>query len=265
MEERPPPSVPEATPLRTLLVAAAVLVAVAAAAVLLPASLSVAALAIAFVAGIVLERYRQSHSPLPPALSDTPATWWETFRDGVGLPYALAALLLIGAASAVLLLSFRGSQEQPAPAPPTPTTAGPRPSIDARSEPASKPFDLGGAQFVVDPSPGAEWASAFRARGAGHGQRWLVVAVEVTNLHRHRFNPALIPYRVRAADGTLYGAERAGAVGPNSISTASGLPPHATAEERLAFRIPTDQRNLTLLFEPVANGRVQARVPLPAT
>ena len=253
------PSVP-----RTLALAAASIAVVAGLMVASPSPLQLIGLAAAFILGSAVERYRQGRVPAPPTLARTPAAWWSTLTGRIDPTYGAGAILLIAAAAAILTLASgaEGPSSTTTGAQPTPPQAGPHPTVRVRNEAAQEPFTVAGATFRVIPAPGAPWAQAIEAQDPGAGQRWITVSIEITNLHRSRFNPALLSYRLRGT-GALYSPERGGIVGPGALGTRQGLPRGASAEERLAFGVPAGAARLALTFEPKPNGPLQLRVPLP--
>jgi hypothetical protein len=259
----PPSALPEASPWRTLLIALLITAAVMTLALLLPTDLWFLSVAAAFLAGGVLERYRQARSPLPPTVVETPREWWWMLSERIGLVWGAGALLLIAAALFVLMVSFgRSHQAQTVPAP-SPLQAGPRPQIKLRDESLGKPFTVAGATFRVISSAGSRWAKPLERRIPTGGRVWFALAVEVTNVSRSRFNPALLSYRLRGPGGKLYLPDRGGVVGPSSLGTRQGLTVGTHAEEQLAFLVPADEPALALAFEPVLNGGMQVRVKLP--
>lgn len=183
-------------------------------------------------------------------------------RDWSGLPHAVAALLLVGAAAALLLVSVgdeRGSE--PVSAPVAAPDAGRQPEVAVRTVAAGETFTAARASFRVTAEPQAGWATAVRRRDPGAGQRWLVVAVEVENLGRRGFNPALLSYLLRAG-GTLLAPVRSGVVGPAGLGRAGGLPVGAHALERLVYRVPARLRRAGLAIQPSPARALEVRVPL---
>ena len=181
--------------------------------------------------------------------------------------YAACALLLVAAAGACILVLSTGGDEQGSTAPQTPAAppdAGPSPTLEVRTESAGRPFTASEASFLVIPNPSGSWTEAIVAEDPGASRQWVLVSIEVVNVDRSRFNPALLSYRLRGAGGDLYSPDRGGVVGPNELGTSEGLPRGARAEERLAFRVPSTADRLSLAFEPTLNGPRQVRVPLSA-
>jgi hypothetical protein len=187
-----------------------------------------------------------------------------TERDWSGLPHVLGAMLLIGAAAALLFVSAgsRGDSSR-AVEPASRPTAGAQPRIAVRVEAAEEPFTVAHASFRVLNHPGGGWASTFlRSEDPGAGYRWVVAAVEVENLGRRRFNPGLLPYLLRIDGGSLLAPDRAGVVGPDGLGRAGGLPVTAHAEERLVYRVPADTRRAVLSIQPSPLRALEVRVPL---
>lgn len=185
------------------------------------------------------------------------------YRDWTGAPHVVVALLLVAAAVALLLISTRvGDEKLPAFEPAAARDAGQRPEIAIRREAPGQSFAAAGASFAVSTRPEAGWADAVRREDPGAGRRWIVVSVVVENLSRQRFNPALLPYLLRAGDGRLFAPDRAGIAGPGGLGRASGLPLGARAEERLAFAVPATLRRPTLTIQPSPARALEVRLPL---
>jgi hypothetical protein len=186
-------------------------------------------------------------------------------RDWAGVSHFLAALLLTGAAIALLFVSLGGDSSA---GPTVPDADGvgsvARSQITIRDEAPERTFAVGGASFLVRSRPEAGWASSFRARAAKPGQHWMVAAVEVANISRHGFNPGLLSYLARGPHGALFAPLRAGAVGPQGLGLASGLPAGARAEERLVFSLPDSLRHPVLAIQPSPTQALEVRVPLGA-
>jgi hypothetical protein len=184
-------------------------------------------------------------------------------RDWTGVGHLIAGLLLCGAAFALLFLSFGGdspSVETGAGAPPPTPAAGPE--FEVRHEATARRFEVASASFLVLDRPPASWASAARARPLPPGIRREVLAVEVTNRGRSRFNPGLLSYLLKGPDGALYAPERGGVVGPAGLGLASGLPRGASAEERLVFAVPARLRHPVLAIQPSPARPLEVRVRL---
>jgi len=238
--------------------------AIAALALLVPVGLWFVVPAVAFAAGSALERYRQARIPLPPTLADTPGAWWTTLTSEMDPGYLAGALVLLAGACTVLLLSFGGRSAMTTTTPSVSAPeAGQRPTITIRPERVGRDFTVSGATFRVIPSAGAGWAREIEAQNPGSGRRWMVLAVDVTNVSRAGFNPGLLTYQLSGPHGALYAPDRGGVVGPVSLGTRAGLAAGEGAEERLAFRVPGGSSPLRLLLNPTRNGDVQVRVPVP--
>lgn len=230
----------------------------------LPENLDVIAIGAALVAGAGVERWRQYRDPRPPSLRATPAAWWATFGRGVGIGYALPALLLAAAAAAILFVSLDAREPATGTAPPAaPADAGRQPRIPVLNRPEGRPFAVRGVAFMVTASPVADWADAILAEPPGTGRRWLTVAVRTKNIARGSFNPAVLDFRLRGSGSVLVGPDRQGAVGPPTLTRGGTLPPGESAQVRLGFRVPRDPTRFALFFEPVPNGQRQVRVRLP--
>lgn len=187
-----------------------------------------------------------------------------TERDWVGVPHVLAGLLMMGLAAALLFVSGGGSRNAvPVSQPIAPPRAGQQPRIAVRTETAGRSFAVAGASFRVSGHPGAGWATELRRRDPDEGRRWILVAVEVENVSRQRFNPGLLPYLLRSPRGALFAPTRAGVVGPAGLGMASGLPAGARAEQRLVFRVPAGLRRPALAIQPSPTRALEVRVPLP--
>jgi hypothetical protein len=89
------------------------------------------------------------------------------------------------------------------------------------------------------------------------------VLIDTTNLSRHQFDPNDLDYRLRDQRGTVFYADVHGGTGPAYLSTPGLLRPGLTAESRLGFRVPPRTGAVTLVFEPVIGGPLQAHVNLP--
>ncbi len=183
-------------------------------------------------------------------------------RDWEGAPHFLAALGLCAAAAALLFVSLGDGSSDGVTAPvggAAPAAAAP---IAIRREEPGRSFEVAGASFLVRGHPQAAWASSFRDRAAKPGQHWVLAAVEVTNASRRGFNPGLLSYLARGPRGALYAPLRAGAVGPQGLGLASGLPVGARAEERLVFPLPDSLRHPVLAIQPAPTRALEVRVPL---
>jgi hypothetical protein len=183
-------------------------------------------------------------------------------RDWEGASHFLAALGLCAAAVALLFVSLGGGSPEGATTAPGGAAAPATARIEIRRESSDESFAVAGASFLVRGHPQAAWASSFRARAAKPGQRWVVAAVEVTNDSRPGFNPGLLSYLARGPHGALYAPLRAGAVGPQGLGLASGLPAGARAEERLVFSLPDSLRPPVLAIQPAPTRALEVRVPL---
>jgi hypothetical protein len=184
-------------------------------------------------------------------------------RDWTGAWHLIAGLLLCAAAAALLFASFGGgaprAEVEPAAAPPPPSAGG---GVEVRHEHAGHRFEVVGASFLVLESLGAPWASAARTRPMPSGVRRVVLAVEVTNRTRDRFNPGLLSYLLKGPDGALYAPDRGGVVGPTGLGLASGLPRGSGAEERLVFTVPARLRRPVLAIQPSPARPLEVRVRL---
>ena len=186
-------------------------------------------------------------------------------RDWAGVSHLVAALLLCAAAAGLLFVSLGGDSSGSALLPgagAAPTAPAPR--LAVRHEPAGSAFEVAGASFTVDVNPTAGWAGSIRARQPRRGQRWFVAAVAVVNGSRHGFNPGLLSYLARGPHGALYAPLKAGAVGPQGLGLASGLPAGSRAEERLVFSLPAALRHPVLAIQPAPARALEVRVPLTA-
>ncbi len=184
-------------------------------------------------------------------------------RDWTGVWHLVAGLLLCAAAAALLFASFgQGSppvEMEPVAAPPPLQAGG---GVEVRHEVAGRRFEVAGASFLVLGSPGARWANAVSARPTPPGVRRQVLAVEVTNRTRDRFNPGLLSYLLKGPGGALYAPDRGGVVGPTGLGLASGLPPGARAQERLVFTVPARLRRPVLAIQPSPARPLEVRVRL---
>jgi hypothetical protein len=185
------------------------------------------------------------------------------YRDWTGAPHLVAGVLLCLGALLLLLAPFGGDSapgeaaRSAAPAPVRPAAA-----LEVRREAVGRRFEVAGASFRVLAHPGAGWASAARAARTPPGTRREVLAVEVVNRSRARFNPGLLSYLLRGPDGALYAPERGGIVGPAGLGYASGLPRGARAVERLVFSVPARLRHPVLALQPSPTRPLEVRVRL---
>lgn len=247
-------------PRRVVLVAIVLLAAVFALVLLLPSNLRFVAVIVALVAGIGLERFRQSHLPPPPTLRETPRTWMNVIRYEVGYRQIAIALVLLAGAGGILLLSFEGGDEaSPVTTDATPPIAGDMPEIVVEDQRAGEGFVSEGVRFEVDVSAGA---SSLVPGAEERGDTIVAVNIAMENEERGRFNPALLDYRLRAADGILLGPERSTAVGSKGLVSQSTLPEGDRVTQKLLFAVPSGTEDVALEFEPVPNGSRRIRVPI---
>jgi hypothetical protein len=183
-------------------------------------------------------------------------------RDWTGVGHLTAGLLLCAAAAVLLLASFGGGSPSVEAPPSSPPARLASLGVAVRHEAVGRRFEVAGASFRVLRSPAAGWASAARARPLPAGVRREVLAVEVTNHTRSRFNPGLLSYLLRGAGGALYAPDRGGVVGPAGLGLASGLPRGAGAEERLVFLVPARLRHPVLAIQPSPARPLEVRVRL---
>jgi hypothetical protein len=241
----------------------AILVALGAFTVALPAQLQLLAVAAALIAGVGLERYRQYRAPMPPPLRETPAAWRDLIADEVGLPFAAAALLLAAAAAAVLIVSLPGKDTTTQTAlVSTPPAAGTPPQVPTRREPAGRGFMAAGVDFRVTTGAAVATGSATQLADPGADRRWVTAVVTTANVTRKTFDPAMLDFRLRTSHGALIYPDQHGATGPDGLAETGTLRRGQKAQVQLAFRVPSDARGLTLLFEPGKNGSRQVQVPL---
>jgi hypothetical protein len=184
-------------------------------------------------------------------------------RDWVGFPQLLAGLGLCLAAAVLLLVSFGGGPPRAGGASSQPRAAAATlPPVTVRTAITGHGFRAAGARFRVVSLGRGLWRRSGGRLVLGAGQRPLLVAVEVVNLIRRGFDPGQLSYSLRGAHGTLIAPLRAGAVGPNSLATAGGLPRGAGAEVRLAFALPRRLHRVVLAIQPSARRALEIRVPL---
>lgn len=184
-------------------------------------------------------------------------------RDWVGVPQILAALLLGVAAAALLFASFGGGDPSPGSGLVAARSgvAAPAP-IAIRRQRAGERFEVAGASFLVARPPLGAWGGAVRRLTARPSERLLAIAVSVVNHGRRAFNPGLLTYLLRGAGGTMLAPLRAGAVGPNGLGQAGGLPLGARVEERLVFAVPQRLLHPVLAIQPSPARALEVRVPL---
>jgi hypothetical protein len=247
-----------------LRVAVALAALLAAAALLLPASLRLLLVPLAFLIGTALERYRHDLPQRPPSLRATPAAWGNAVRRSVGWPAALLAALTLASAGAVLLLFGGKETAQRSGAGPVRASApaAPAPQLRVRDERLGQEFRAHGAAFRVFIASAAAWARDIRRRPVAPGQRWVTIGVRARNLGRRRFDPTRLAYRLRDARGASYIGDFRGGTGPPSLSQRGYLLSGQTARIQLGFRVPAGAGPLTLVFEDSALGDTQVRVAL---
>jgi hypothetical protein len=184
-------------------------------------------------------------------------------RDWAGVSHFVAALLLCAAAAGLLFVSLDGDSSGSSVLPGSdPAPAAPPPRLEVRHQAAGSAFEVAGASFTVDVAPAAGWARAIRAQRPRAGQRWFLASVAVVNGSRHGFNPGLLSYLARGPHGALYAPLKAGAVGPQGLGLAGGLPAGAGAEERLVFSLPATLLHPVLAIQPAPSRALELRVPL---
>jgi len=240
--------------------------AVAVALLALPGDWRLVAVPLALTAGTVVERYRQGRRAEPLGLAETPRAWQRTLV-ALGWRYVLAALAATAAAAGLLGLPVRNADRMST----RPMEAEPgASSADAHALPAVRalvgrpghPLRARGASFTVLHPIARPWARSIRARPAAKPHIWVAIGVDGRNIHRRRFNPNALSYRLSDARGRLYAPVVGGGTGPASLARTGFLRPGATAQARLAFLVPKTAGHLTLVFEPVRDGSLQVRVPL---
>lgn len=186
-----------------------------------------------------------------------------TDRDWVGVPQILLALLLCGAAAVLLFASVGDQAGRPGSDLVAARTSAPAPApIAVRHQRLGERFEVAGASFLAARRPLGAWGGGAQRLTARPGERLLAVAVIVVNHSRRAFNPGLLPYLIRGAGGMMLAPLRAGAVGPDGLGRAAGLPLGAAAEERLVFALPERLRSPVLAIQPSAGRALEVRVPL---
>lgn len=184
------------------------------------------------------------------------------YRDWTGAGHLVAGLLFCAGAFLLLFVSFGGGSRPLETGPSAPPALVAAPALAVRHEAAGRSFEVAGASFRVLGRPDAGWARAARARPLPPGLRREVLAVEVVNRTRSRFNPGLLSYLLKGPNGRLYAPERGGVVGPSGLGLASGLPRGARAEERLVFSVPARLRRPVLAIQPSPSRPLEVRVRL---
>jgi hypothetical protein len=236
-----------------------------AAAVLLPGDWRLLAVALALVAGAMVERYRQGGRERPLTLADTPQAWKRALATA-GWPYAGAALAATAAGVALLVLPGLRSQQPEGSARADRASQGAAvtqlPEVRVLRRPPGRAVRVRGASFTVFLPAAEDWANEIRSRRAGSSGTWLVVGVDGRNLSRTRFNPNALSYRLRDDRGNRFAPVVGGGTGPASLGRTGFLERGETAQARLGFRVPRAARRMTLIFEPVPDGSVQVQVPL---
>jgi hypothetical protein len=232
----------------------------------LPGDWRLLAVPLALAAGTVVERYRQARRAQPLGLAETPRAWRRTLA-ALGWRYLLAALAATAAAAGLVGLPELNSDRMR----PQPNKAEPGagraaelalPAVKTLAGRASHPLRAGGASFTVLYRTAQPWAQSIRARPAARHHIWVAVGIVGRNIHRRRFNPNALAYRLRDARGRLYAPLIGGGTGPASLASTGYLRPGESAQARLAFLVPKTAGHLTLAFEPLPDGSLQARVPL---
>ena len=248
-------------PGRVALVAIAIAVVVVLLAVALPAELRFLAVLVALIAGIGLERFRQSHFPPPPTLRETPQAWRNVLRYEVGYRQFAVALVLLAGAAAVLVVSIdTGTDESTTGDVSAPPVAGEQPDLRVQREAVDEPFVRDGIEFDVT-ARREHRSPLYRGIGSPDDDL-LAVDIAMTNEARNRFNPATLDYRLRAAGHMLLGPARSTAIGSDALVRQGSVPIGGDVTQKLIFAVPQKSGDLALEFEPVSAGPVRVRVPL---
>ncbi|MEA2271339.1 MAG: hypothetical protein QOI98_47 [Solirubrobacteraceae bacterium] len=176
------------------------------------------------------------------------------------LAWAAAALLLAGAVAAVILLSRdKGAPNRAATAP-----AVSSPAARARTAfPAGSAFVDAGVRFEVVASPRQAWSSAVAALAAGPGQRWQTVSVIYRNLSQRDLTVERLRFRLQDGRGRVYLPDAVAGNHGTELPAGANVPVGKLVHGRLAFRVRTDARSLSLLIDATQTDR--ARVPLGAS
>ena len=220
-------------------------------------------LAVAFLSGTALERYRQGRRGQPLGIAETPGLWLAAARDSIGVPASAVAAL--AATAAILIWLVPGLTPTGAPPRIASTPSRPEPAGEARlpSPRVLQPkqgtaFVVDAARFRVDRSyPGATGLGAQPA-----SYRQVALFVEGRNLGRRHFNPNHLIYRLRDDAGHLYYPQSAAGTGPDSLHRTGALDQGQTARVDLRFSVPAAADRLTLIFEPVPDGTARVQVSL---
>ena len=233
---------------------------------LLPGDWRLLAVPLALLAGTTVERYRQGGRERPLSLTATPREWRRSIA-AVGWPYALAGVAATAVAAA--LLGLPAPRDQPPEADAGGVARSSRsaaipglPEVKRIRYPPGRSIRAPGASFRVSLPAREPWARAIRSRDAGRRATWILVGIDARNLHRRRFNPNALAYRLADAGGNRYAPVVGGGTGPGSLRRTGFLPPGKRAQARLGFRVPRSARGLALVFEPVPDGSLQVEVPL---
>jgi hypothetical protein len=230
---------------------------VAAGALLLGAAGAVV-LAAGLLAGMLFERRRLGLAlPRPSRLA-------AGVRRTVGWPAAIGAGVALAAASALLALGLNRSatREHVGRIRAERTPAGPSPRLRIRTERADHRFHVAGVSYVVALDRSQPWARDILRRNAGRGWRWITVAVHARSLHRRRFNPTRLAYRLTTSQGVAYIGTFRGGTGPRSLATHGALQPGQAARVQLGFRVHRNAHHLALVFEDPTTD-AQLHIPLP--
>ncbi len=140
----------------------------------------------------------------------------------------------------------------------TPAVAD-RPVDNRRVYPKNEAFVSSGVRFTVVPDPIAPWAREIAATDPGEGLRWQLVAVLYRNLSRE---PLLVEdLRLRLKDGANNVFEPVPGVG-NGSDEAPQTPivVGTLVKGHLAFKVPTDTGNLSLIIDPGPRARARVRL-----
>jgi len=221
-------------------------------------------LALAFLAGTVLERYRQGRRRRPLGIGERPRVWLAAARDSIGAPASIVATL--AGAGALLFLLMPALTPTKAPLPPTtirqavpPRPSGKRsPSLRVLHQRQGTAFVVAAASFRIE--------RLMHSAGAGVDRpaayKPVAISVEGENLGRRNFNPNHLSYRLLDRLGNLYYPESIAGTGPASLSRTGSLEAGQAASVHLHFSVPRSAQRLTLIFEPVADGSAQVQVSL---
>lgn len=222
----------------------------------LPGLVRILVVAASFGVGLAFERVRTTApagSPLT-AISESIS----------GRTAALAAALAAGAVALLLIPGDEPERDEADETAAAPVVqVGSLPDVRTRRGTVGRPVRAAGATFEVDDADEESWALDMQETPAGHGRRWVALAVTATNRRDERLSPTTLSYRLTDAEQGQYYPDRSSGTGPPSLGATGAIGRGQTAEIQLGFRVPDSAEGLVLVFEPAEPAPLQVRVALP--